>query len=211
MSERRARERLVAVARRLDGKGILTATDGNLSLLLDDGSLLITPSGCCKGTMTEDDLVVVQSDGSARGGKPSSEIAMHRAIYDVRPDVQAIVHAHPPFATAHAVAGIALDEPILSEVVLTLGEVPVAPYSLPTAQGLADAVAPFARRGRAVLMRFHGAVVFGDSIENAGQLMETLEHVAKIDTIRRALDSTAKLDEKDASELRALRAKLFGW
>ena len=99
----------------------------------------------------------------------------------------------------------------LSEVVLTLGEVPVAPYSLPTAQGLADAVAPFVRRGRAVLMRFHGAVVFGESIEHAGQLMETLEHVAKIDTIRRSLDSTAKLGESDASELRALRAKLFGW
>ena len=210
MNQQELRTALVAVARRLDAKGILTATDGNLSALCDDGTLLITPTGCCKGLVQDEELVAIATDGSSTG-KASSEIALHRAIYNARPDVRAIVHAHPPFATTFAVAGIALDQPILSEAVLALGEVPVAPYSMPTAAGLAESVAPFVGKGNAVLLRFHGVVTWGSSITHAGQLMETLEHVAKIDTIRRMLKSDAVLPDEAVAELKALRMRLFGW
>ena len=137
MNEYRLKQAIVRVARRLDQKGILTSTDGNLSARLDDGGTLITPSGCCKGELEPDQIVRLFRDGSARHGRPSSEIALHQMIYARRPDVRAIIHAHPPYATAYAVAGIPLDQPILSEAILTLGRVPVASYAMPTAEELA--------------------------------------------------------------------------
>src|SRR5216684_3813035 len=137
MNEYQLKQAIVRVARRLDQKGILTSTDGNLSALLDDGGTLITPSGSCKGQLEPEKIVRLFRDGTARSGRPSSEIALHRMIYARRPDVRAIVHAHPPYATAYAVAGMPLDQPILSEAILTLGRVPVASYAMPTAEELA--------------------------------------------------------------------------
>ena len=208
MNEYRLKQAIVRVARRLDEKGILTSTDGNLSALLDDGGTLITPSGCCKGELEPEQLVRLFRDGSARAGRPSSEIALHRMIYSRRPDVRAIIHAHPPYATAYAVAGIALDQPILSEAILTLGRVPVASYALPTAEELASSVEPFVTSHDAVLMRFHGAVCFSRGIEQAGYLMETLEHVARIDFIRRALGSNELIPASEVARLEDLRASM---
>src|SRR5579863_1020233 len=111
MNEYRLKQVMVRVARRLDDKGILTSTDGNMSALLDDGGTLTTPSGVCKGQLEPEQIVRLYRDGSPRSGRPSSEIALHRMIYERRPDVRAIIHAHPPYATAYAVAGIALDQP----------------------------------------------------------------------------------------------------
>jgi L-fuculose-phosphate aldolase len=209
-TESSLRERLVRIAARLDAKGILTATDGNLSVRLEGDALLITPSGSCKGLLRSSDIVLVDAEGKPHGGTPSVETALHRAIYAARPDVGAVVHAHPPFATAYAVAGIALDRPILSEAVLALGEVPVAPYSLPSQEGLARAVAGDVDGRSAVLMRHHGAVTFARDIESAGLLMETLEHVASIDFRVRMLGSEAVLTGEQVEELRRLRATLSG-
>jgi L-fuculose-phosphate aldolase len=203
------REALVRVARRLDARGILTATDGNLSSLLEDGSLLITPSGSCKGELEPSDLLQILSSGEIIGeGRPSSEIALHRRIYALRADVRAVVHAHPPHATAYAVAGIALDRPILSEVVLSLGYVPVAGYALPTGEQLAESVAAHIHGSRGILLRFHGAVTFGATIGEAGRLMETLEHVAQIDLLTRQLGASDTLDETAVGELEQLRRRL---
>jgi L-fuculose-phosphate aldolase len=203
------RSDIVRVARRLDDKGILTSTDGNLSVLLDDGRLLITPSGCCKGLVDAEDLVVVDADGSVEGeGRPSLEIALHRMIYAMRPDARAVIHAHPPYATAYAVAGISLDRPILSEVVLALGEVPVAPYATPTRGDLAETIVPFVHTHDAILLRHHGAVVFAPDIARAGFLMETLEHVAQIDFLTRSLGSSAVLGDDAIETLRKIRESL---
>jgi L-fuculose-phosphate aldolase len=147
-------------------------------------------------------------DGSPRAGRPSSEIALHRMIYARRPDVRAIVHAHPPYATAYAVAGIALDQPILSEAILTLGRVPVASYAMPTAEELARSVEPLVSEHDAVLMRFHGAICFARDIEQAGYLMETLEHVARIDFIRRTLGSNEVIPAHEVARLEQLRASM---
>lgn len=203
------RSDIVRVARRLDDKGILTSTDGNLSVRVDDRRILITPSGCCKGLVDAEELVVVEADGKMGGrGKPSLEIALHRMIYAMRPDVRAVIHAHPPYATAYAVAGIALDRAILSEVVLTLGDVPVAPYATPTRGDLAETIVPFIHAHDAILLRHHGAVVCAPDIARAGFLMETLEHVAMIDFLTRSLGSSAVLEEDAIETLRKIRAGL---
>lgn len=209
MDDRSARAALTRVARRLDAKGILTATDGNLSARLEDGALLITPSGCCKGTIEEQDLVVVRGGAVEGDGKPSSEIALHRAIYAARPDAACVIHAHPPHATAFAVAGIPLDRPILSESILAIGPVPVAPYAVPTRPDLARTVEPFVRDHEAVLLEHHGAAVWAPSIEEAGLLMETLEHVARIDWLSRALGAR-ELPAAEVERLVALKAALRG-
>ena len=208
MNEFQLKKAIVKVARRLDQKGILTSTDGNLSALLDDGGTLITPSGSCKGELEPEQLVRLFRDGSPRSGKPSSEIALHRMIYERRPDIRAIIHAHPPYATAYAVAGLALDQPILSEAILTLGRVPVASYAMPTAEELARSVEPLVAQHDAVLLRFHGAVCFARDIEQAGYLMETLEHVARIDYIRRALGSNELIPDSEVARLETLRAAM---
>lgn len=208
MNEYKLKQAIVRVARRLDEKGILTSTDGNISALLDDGGTLITPSGACKGQLEPEQIVRLFRDGSPRAGRPSSEIALHRMIYSKRPDVRAIIHAHPPYATAYAVAGIALDQPILSEAILTLGRVPVASYAMPTAEELASSVEPFVTSHDAVLMRFHGVVCFSRDIEQAGYLMETLEHVARIDSIRRALGSYEVIPANEVARLEELRAAM---
>src|ERR1051325_5918995 len=208
MNEFQIKKAIVKVARRLDEKGILTSTDGNLSALLDDGGTLITPSGSCKGQLEAEKIVRLFRDGSPRSGKPSSEIALHRMIYARRPGVQAIVHDHPPYATAYAVAGKALDQPILSEAILTLGSVPVASYAMPTAEELARSVEPLVEHHDAVLLRFHGAVCFARDIEQAGYMMETLEHVARIDFIRRALGANEMIPASEVARLEQLRAAM---
>ena len=208
MNEYRLKQAIVRVARRLDQKGILTSTDGNLSARLDDGGTLITPSGSCKGELEPDQIVRLFRDGSPRHGRPSSEIALHQMIYARRPDVRAIIHAHPPYATAYAVAGLALDQPILSEAILSLGRVPVASYAMPTAEELARSVEPFVEKHDAVLLRFHGAVCFAQSVEQAGFLMETLEHVTRIDFIRRALGSNELIPATEVARLEELRASM---
>lgn len=208
MTEYQLKQAIVRVAKRLDQKGILTSTDGNLSAMLDDGGMLITPSGSCKGELEPDKIVRLFRDGSPRAGKPSSEIALHRMIYAKRPDVRAVVHAHPPFATAYAVAGMPLDQPILSEAILTLGRVPVASYAMPTAEELARSVEPLVAQHDAVLLRFHGAICFSKDIEQAGYLMETLEHVAHIDFIRRSLGSDEVIPEHEVARLQQLRSAM---
>ena len=129
-------------------------------------------------------------------------------IYARRPDVRAIIHAHPPYATAYAVAGIPLDQPILSEAILTLGRVPVASYAMPTAEELARSVEPLVATHDAILLRFHGAVCFARDIEQAGYLMETLEHVARIDYIRRSLGSNELIPAAEVARLEELRAAM---
>jgi L-fuculose-phosphate aldolase len=208
LNEYKLKQAIVRVARRLDQKGILTSTDGNLSALLDDGGTLITPSGSCKGELEPEQIVRLFRDGSPRHGRPSSEIALHRMIYERRPDVRAIVHAHPPYATAYAVAGIPLDQPILSEAILALGKVPVASYAMPTAAELARSVEPLVEGHDAVLMRFHGVVCFAKDIVQAGYLMETLEHVARIDFIRRAMGSNELIPAEEVARLEQLRAAM---
>jgi L-fuculose-phosphate aldolase len=191
-------------------RGFIAASDGNISARLDDGRFLTTPTMVCKGRMAEDMLVLVDIDGRKLRRderNPSSEFSMHREIYQRRSDVHAIVHAHPPFGTGFAVANVALDKPLLSEVILTLGCVPLTAYGTPSTRELSDALAPFIPHHDALLLANHGAVTYGPSLESAYYRMETLEHFAKITLIARIVGRPKELPADAIEKLLDVRER----
>lgn len=202
-----AREAIVLVCRRLYDRGLVAGPDGNVSVRRDDGTILVTPTGLSKVDVTPDDLVVVSLEGRAREGRraPSSELRMHLRIYQRRPDVHAVVHAHPPVATGFAVAGEAFVAPVLPEVILQLGEVPLVPYATPGSDALADAFEPFLADHDGFLMANHGATTIAPSLATAHQRMESLEHAARILLAARALGRVNELSAADVRSLRATR------
>lgn len=194
MDEQTARRQIVQVGRLLYDRSYVVSSDGNVSVRLDDGRIVATPTMTCKGRMTEDSLAVTDLNGKALSDRrASSELAMHLLIYRERPDVKAVCHAHPPHGTAFAVAGLAIDQPILSEVILTLGCVPLASYGTPSTDELSDAMQPLIKHHNALLMANHGAVAYGSDLWQAFDRLETLEHTAKIAILSRALGGSKNL------------------
>src|SRR5256714_4991069 len=188
MDEQAARREIVNVGNLLYERSYVVSSDGNVSVRFDDGRIVATPTMICKGRMTEDSLAVTDASGKAlTQRKPSSELAMHLLIYQERPDVKAVCHAHPPHGTAFAVAGLAIDQPILSEVILTLGCVPLAEYGTPSTDELTEAMRPLVKHHNALLMANHGAVAYGADVWQAFDRLETLEHTAKIAILSRAI------------------------
>src|SRR6266478_3031524 len=208
MDEQAARREIVNVGRLLYERSYVVSSDGNVSVRLDDGRIVATPTMICKGRMTEDSLAITDAAGKALGNrKPSSELAMHLLIYRVRPDVKAVCHAHPPHGTAFAVAGLAIDQPILSEVILTLGCVPLAEYGTPSTDELSDAMRPLVKHHNALLMANHGAVAYGSNLWQAFDRLETLEHTAKIAILAKALGGAVDLPADAIEKLVKIREK----
>jgi len=194
MDEQTARRDLIQICHLMYERSYVVSSDGNVSARLDDGRILATPTMTCKGRMTDDLIAVTDLDGrSLNNQKASSELAMHQLIYRERPDVKAVCHAHPPHGTAFAVAGLAIDQPILSEVILTLGCVPLAEYGTPSTDELSDAMRPLVKHHNALLMANHGAVAYGNDLWQAWDRLETLEHTAKIAILSRALGGSRNL------------------
>jgi L-fuculose-phosphate aldolase len=210
-TNRSARDEIVLVCRRLYERGLVAGPDGNVSVRQEDGTILVTPSGLAKVDVTPDDLVVVTLDGHVRDGEPragrapSSELRMHLRIYQRRPDVRAVVHAHPPAATGFAVAGEAFVAPVLPEVILQLGEVPLVPYAAPGSEALADAFEPYLLNHDGFLMANHGATTVAATLAMAHRRMESLEHAARILLAARALGRVNELSAADVQSLRATR------
>jgi L-fuculose-phosphate aldolase len=201
-NERELRQQIVEIGKRIYQAGMVAASDGNISARLYDGTIITTPTMMCKGRMTEEMLVRVDIDGRKirrDERNPSSEFPMHQAIYRLRPDVHAIVHAHPPFGTGFAVANVPLDKPLLSEVILTLGCIPLAAYGTPSTKEMVDALEPYIPHHDALLLANHGAVAYGPDLEMAFARMETLEHFAKITLIARLVGRPTELS-RDAIE-----------
>ena len=209
-SEHQHRKDVCEVGRRLYQKGFIAANDGNISVRMDNGQILLTPSMMNKGRLDEEDLVVTDMDGNRLYGRkePSSELPMHLVVYRERPDVKAVVHAHPPHATGFAVAGVPLDKPLISEVVLTLGTVPLAQYGTPTTPELADTIEPYVRHHDAILMANHGAMTSGPDIYTAYDRMETLDHFAHIWMVARILGSERSLSAENVAKLEAIRNRV---
>jgi len=197
---------IVRVCRRLYERGLIAGPDGNVSVRLDDGSILATPSMMSKVNVTEDDLVRVASDGRVLDpqGTASSELRMHLRIYERRADVRAVVHAHPPTATGFAVAGEGFVAPVLPEVILQMGEVPVVPYATPGTDALPDVMEPYLARHDAWLLANHGATTVGPTLEVAHQRMESLEHAARILLTARLLGSVNELSMDQARALHGM-------
>jgi L-fuculose-phosphate aldolase len=176
------RSRIVAACRKLERKDLIAASDGNVSCRAGDNCILITPGGVPKGDLEPEDLVKTDLEGNVLEGtrKPSSEIRMHLYVYRHRPDVGAVVHAHPPMATAFTLSGFFFHSKALPEVWLTIGPVPTAPYATPSTDEVPQSIAPYVEKHRAILLRRHGALTFGKDVPEACMRMEKIEHAAKI-------------------------------
>jgi L-fuculose-phosphate aldolase len=208
-SEASLRADIVEIGRRLYARGYVASNDGNISVRLDASRLLMTPAGVSKGFMTPEMMVVTDFEGrvvgDGGGRRPSTEIQMHLVAYRERPDVQAVVHAHPPLATGFAVAGIALDRAVLAEVVTTLGSIPIAEYGTPSTKELPAAVAKFVRAHDGMLLANHGALAIGKDLFSAYYKMETIEHAAQISLVARQLGREHLLSRDEVKRLQDLR------
>lgn len=208
MDEQTARREIVSVGRLMYERGYVVSSDGNLSVRIDDGRIVATPTMTSKGRMTEEALAIVDIAGRPLSDrKVSSEIAMHLLLYRERDDVNAVCHAHPPHGTAFAVAGLPIDQPILSEVILTLGCVPLAQYGTPSTDELTEAMRPLVRHHNALLMENHGAVAYGADLWQAFDRLETLEHTARIAILSRALGGSRNLPANAIEKLINVREK----
>ena len=205
--EEQVRAEIVEVGRRLHARGFIAANDGNISVRLDETRLLTTPTGVSKGFMTPDMLVMTDLQGVklADGRSPSTELLMHLAGYEVRPEIKAVVHADPPTATGFAVSGIPLDRAVLAEVVTTLGSIPIAEYGTPSTPELADAVRQFIEAHDGLLLANHGALTVADELLAAYYKMETLEHFARISLVARLLGRERLLSREEVVRLQDLR------
>ncbi|MCS7265090.1 MAG: class II aldolase/adducin family protein [Armatimonadetes bacterium] len=210
-SELLLRQEIVKVGKRLKQEGLVAHTDGNISVRLDANWILITPSGVNKGELKPNQILKVNlSDGEAEGlGKPSVETPFHLAIYKSREDVNAVVHAHPPYATAFAAAGISLKEPIFPEMVVRFGEIPLVPYATPGTERLAELVGESIRDHEALLLQNHGAITVGQNLEEACGLMEALEWTAKVFWLAKALGELIPLRPSEIARLAPMRSNPF--
>src|ERR1700693_244818 len=210
--EARYRREIVSLGRMLHERGYVAAMDGNLSVRLGKGRVLSTPTAMSKGMMRPSDMVIVDSDGHRVAGRRdvSSEIAMHLLIYKLRPDVQAVVHAHPPTATGFAAAGMALNKPLVCEVVIGLGSIPLAKYGTPGTPELSKSLEPLIPEYDAILMSNHGVVAYGADLQQAYMKMETVEHFAQIALVTHLLGRQQPLNSQELEKLMIARSKYQG-
>lgn len=205
------RKEIISAGKRMYKRGYVAANDGNISARIDENRILITPTGVSKGFMNPSDLSIVDYNGKLIKGnkKPSSEFLMHLKIYKTRNDVNSVCHSHPPYSTAFAVAGKALDQYILPEAIIVLGKVPLIKYGVPGSDSFSDALLPYLKNHDAFLLANHGVVTIGNTVLSAYHKMETVEHFAQILFIASQLGKVNKLSKNDIKELIKLREK-FG-
>jgi len=190
-------------------KAWIASNDGNISIRLPDGRLLVTPTGVSKGMMGPEDILLCDLEGRKISGTRdvTSEIGMHLTIYQQRADANAVVHAHPPVATGFAVAGRALNMGILPEVIVTLGVVPLADYGLPGTPELSEAMLPYLQKYEALLLANHGAVAFGPDVLRAFFRLETVEHFARIQLVSELLGGPRALPRVEIARLFEARGR----
>ena len=211
-SERKYRAQIIEFGRMLHDRGYVAAMDGNLSVRLDEDRILATPTAMCKGMMRASDLVIVDMAGNLLEGRRnvSSEIGMHLLIYRLRPDIRGVVHAHPPTATGFAAAGMALNKPLVCEVVIGLGSIPLAEYGTPGTPELAAALEPLVPQYDAILMANHGVVTYADDLHHAYMKLETVEHFAQIALVTHMLGKQQPLAGLNLQKLMDIRGKYEG-
>jgi len=201
----------VDIGRRIWERNYVAANDGNITVKLNDNEILTTPTGVSKGFMTTDMIIKVDLAGKVISGnpnfKPSSEVKMHLDVYKERPDIKSVVHAHPPFATSFAVAGIPLDKCVLPEAIIVIGAVPIAKYGLPSTDELPNMIRPHIQKNDVILLENHGALTLGRDLLNAYHKMETLEHTANIISKAIQLGNLGILPEEERDRLMTLREK----
>ncbi|HJZ84662.1 MAG TPA: class II aldolase/adducin family protein [Polyangia bacterium] len=211
MIDARTRAAVCDYAHRLHARGWVANHEGNLSLRLGPGRIVVTPTATSKAAVTPDSLLVVDAEGNPTEGrgKPFSEIGLHLAVYTARPDVGAVIHAHPPAATGFAVAGVALDRPLLAEAVVSLGpSIPTVPFAAPGAAAAA-ALQPFLGDCDVCLLASHGVLAWGQDLEQAYLRLEQVEHLARIALVARQLGGARELPKAVLPALLEARRKAF--
>jgi L-fuculose-phosphate aldolase len=208
-TEREYRDDICRIGRLVFEKGWVAANDGNITIRLDAERILATPTGVSKGMMQPEDLIVVDRKGNKLYGtaQGTTEIAMHTTIYDLRPDVRAVVHTHPPVSTGFAVAGRELNLALLPEVVISLGCIPIAEYGLPGTTALTEPMLPLIPKFNAILLANHGAVCYGEDVFKAYFKMETMEHFARIQLVSELLGGPKVLPRKEVDKLLDARTR----
>ncbi|HAX44203.1 MAG: class II aldolase/adducin family protein [Bryobacteraceae bacterium] len=202
-TEKELRQDIVRVGELVFQKGWVAANDGNISIRLDENRVLCTPTATSKGMLHVDDLIICDMQGNKIEGRKerTSEIAMHLLIYNMRPDIKSVVHAHPPVSTGFATAGRPLNQALLPEVIIGLGCVPLADYGLPGTEALTDGMLPYIPKYEAILMANHGAVCYGADVFSAYFKMETVEHYARIALVAELLGGATVLPREEVNKL----------
>lgn len=212
-NEYEIKKEMCEIGKRVYMRGMVAANDGNFSVKLNDHEFLCTPTGVSKGFMTPEYICKVDENGDViqanKGFKPSSEIKMHMRVYKERPDVNAVVHAHPLYATTFAICGIPLTDPIMPEAVIALGCVPIAKYGRPSTMEIPDAVSEYLQYFDAVLLENHGALSYSDSLLNAYHKMESVEFYARLLYQSRMLGEPQKFSPQQVEDLYEIRRQ-FG-
>jgi len=208
--DRKLKEEICEIGRRVYNKGFAAANDGNISIRVGENEVLCSPTMICKGFMKPEDICAVDLDGNQIAGtrKRTSEILLHLSIMQERPDVKAVVHCHPPHATAFAVAGEPIPQCVLPEVEVFMGEVPMAPYETPGTQKFADTVKPFLKGTNTIILSGHGTVTFGKDLIDAYWKTEILDSYCRILLLAKQLGNVNVFSEQHTRELLDLKQKL---
>lgn len=208
--EQKLRSQICDIGRNLFNKDFIAANDGNISARLSENEILTTPRAVSKGYLEPHMIVKVNLQGevleAAEGYRPSTETKMHLRIYNELPEMKGVVHAHPPYATAFAIKGEALDKMMMPESVIMIGDIPLAEYGTPSTEEIPDSLMPFLGKKTAVLLENHGALTWGTDVMEAYLNMERLEYTAKITFITRMIDGERELPQHRIDELVALRS-----
>jgi L-fuculose-phosphate aldolase len=213
--EHELRQEMVRVGRLMWERGYVAATDGNLSARLGTSRLLVTASGLSKGFLSVDDLVITDLDGEpvssyrGRDQRASSEVLLHLEVYRQRPDVAAVVHAHPPLATAFSIAGVSLARCVIPEVVVSLGGIPTAEYATPGTIEVPASIGPAIRDYDAVILAHHGSLTIGGSLWEAYMRLERVEQAAQITLAAQQLGRVRILSADDVERLTEKRRELL--
>ena len=207
------KEQICDVCHKMWQLGWVAANDGNVSVRLEDGTFLATPTGISKSFITPEKLVLINDKGEVLDGqpgyKPSSEIKMHLRCYRERPDVGGVVHAHPPTATGYAVAGKSLDEYSMIETVIAIGSIPLTPYGTPSTDEVPEAITPYLQDHDVLLLQNHGALTVGADLLTAYYRMETLELYAKISLNAHLLGGAKEIPMEQIDKLMYLRKHYY--
>ncbi|MFJ7726294.1 class II aldolase/adducin family protein [Neobacillus sp. NPDC097160] len=210
ITEIKYKKQICDIGKRIYDKGFVAANDGNISIRISNNEFLITPTGVSKGSLTPEMIIKVDGQGTVLEGdyRPTSEMKMHLLVYQERPDIQAVVHVHPPYATAFAIAGIPLDQAIMPESVVYLGTIPVAEYGTPSTVEVPNAIKTYVHEHQGVLLENHGALTWGKDLEHAYYLMESLEFTAKINWIAKQLKGDRELSKNHVQTLVEMKAEM---
>jgi L-fuculose-phosphate aldolase len=210
ISEIKLKTQICEIGKRIYQKGFVAANDGNISVRIDEDSFLVTPTGVSKGFMTPEMLIKVDSNGNVLEGthKPTSEIKMHLRVYKERPEINSVVHVHPPYATAFAIAGVPLNQATMPESIVILGTIPLAEYGTPSTEEIPNAISSYVHDHNGVLLENHGALTWGENIEQAYFLMESLEFCAKVNWIARQINGDRELSIVNVERLINLKHQL---